>query len=182
MEWGAQRLDLSLPVPFAHSPWVGERAYLIALRTALLDDSMPPAAYLLLHPLHSLSSAEREAILGWVDAALERLEPGSAERDGDLSLAERTAGVLRDRCARCHNPDVDDEMNGEFDFVADLPFLVDDGEYVEPEDVEASKLWERIASREEPMPPSPNDRLDRAEKALVREWIEEGAPVDELRR
>ena len=63
--------------------------------------------------------------------------------------------------------------------VVDLAWLVEDGEYIDPEDLEASTLYEDISGDDEPMPPSPNDRLTQAEIASIGNWIEAGAEIDE---
>ena len=67
-------------------------------------------------------------------------------------------------------------MNAAFDYVTDLVYLSDD-DYVYPGNLEESLLYERIADSLDPMPPSPHDRLSKAEIAMVREWIESGAPT-----
>jgi mono/diheme cytochrome c family protein len=174
VRWGRQRLDLSRPYPFLdpeHAEALGGRAYLVALRTAVLDESMPPMLYRLTHPLSSLDADEERTLLGWVDEALAEWDrPGP-----EAALADRVSDVVRNRCARCHNEGVHDDMNGAFDFVSDLPFLAEDEDYVVAGDAEGSPLFERLVDGSDPMPPSPNDALSPDEIELVREWIDEGA-------
>jgi mono/diheme cytochrome c family protein len=178
VEWGRQRLDLSLPYPLLDADRARDldgRAYLYALRTVLLDDSMPPLEYWLVHPTASLSAAERTAILDWVDVALaEWAAPGE-----EAAIPERAAHLFRSRCARCHNPGVDEDMNGAFDFVSDLEFLAEDEDYVVAEDADESPLFERLVDDEDPMPPSRNDGLSENEIEIIRRWIDEGAEAPE---
>lgn len=173
IDWGRQRLDLSQPFPFVGERDVGDVAYLIALRTAILDDTMPPAAYLLTHPFATLDADEKALVLGWVDAALAQRADDAPEHGS----YEHALALMRDRCARCHRDGVAADMNGDFVDVVDLEYLVDDGEYIDPDDLEASLLWERAASEAEPMPPSPNDRLHPDELASLRAWLENGAEI-----
>lgn len=175
IEWGRQRLDLSLPVPFVAGRDVGPRSYLIALRTALLDDTMPPLAYLLSHPMGTLSDDERGRVVRWVERALAAIS--AREETEEEGTYEHVIALIRNRCVRCHRDGVALDMNGEFVDVADLEFLVEDGEYIDPDDIDASKLFERVSSEEEPMPPSPNDRLSAEDLASLRRWIEDGAEV-----
>lgn len=176
IEFGRQRLDLasdeaagSLLGPFE------ETGYLIGLRSALLDDTMPPLAYLLLHPLSALNEGEKARILAWTERALETRGPAEPSAPGSYRHVQT---LVADRCARCHQPDVDGSMNGDFFDVEDLALLLDDGEYLAAGEPEASLLLERISSKTEPMPPSPHDNLDPKEIASVRRWIEAGAVLD----
>ena len=174
--WGRQRLDLARPVPFhSESSAIGRGAYLIALRTALLDDSMPPLGYLVLHPTTFVRKTQRDRIVAWTERALVALQPSSSADPG--SYAD-VLSLVENRCARCHNDQVEGEMNGDFEDVADLEWLAEDGEYVNPGDLDASLLYERITSKEEPMPPSSNDNLTPAEIDSVRRWIEDGAKIE----
>ncbi len=177
VEWGRQRFDLARPYPFladdsehgGRGP--GERSYLYALRTALLDDTMPPTLYLVTHPFGSLSDPERGTLLDWVESALDDFPEPTA----DAPAEQRAEHVLRNRCARCHSQGVDADMNGAFDYVTDLAFLAEDDDYIEPEDAEASPLFERLVDDADPMPPSPHDRLSEREIEWIAEWIDEGA-------
>jgi mono/diheme cytochrome c family protein len=180
IEWGRQRLDLQNPYPFVASDEVGRRAYLIGLRTALLDDTMPPRAYLLTHPFGFLRDSERELILAWLEDAIESLS-GAVElessNDVDLLLFHRVKKLVRNRCARCHRSSVHERMNGAFDYVTDLAYLSEGDDYVFPGNLDESLLYKRITDPEDSMPPSPNDHLSPAEVERIRAWIEAGAPT-----
>ncbi|MGH0037518.1 MAG: heme-binding domain-containing protein [Myxococcota bacterium] len=174
VEWGRQRLDLSVPDVFLASgdgfgpSGVGQ---LHGLRTALLDDTMPPRLYRLTHPTAALSSAERATILEWVDLVLaEEERPGE-----DAEPGSRALHVFRSRCARCHREGVHEDMNGAFDFVTDLEFLAEDEDYVVADEPDESPLFERLVDEVDPMPPSPNDSLSEEEIEWVRAWIADGA-------
>jgi len=173
VEWGRERFDLSRPYPFNADSEAGPRGYLLALRTALTDDAMPPWLYGIAHPGSHLSGSQRRVILEWIDQALQEW-PTPAE---DAPLAERAEDVFRNRCARCHQEGVDDEMNGGFDYVTDLAFLADDEDYVVAGESDDSPLYERLTDDEDPMPPSPSDRLAPHEIEWIRQWIDAGAPT-----
>lgn len=88
--------------------------------------------------------------------------------------------ILSDKCFACHGFDAKHRE-------ADLRLDVAEGAYAEhdgaravvPRDLNASGLWKRINSSDadEVMPPpSTNKSLSAAEKQVLKQWIEQGAP------
>ncbi len=173
IEWGRQRLDLALPYPFTEGDEVGPAGHLYGLRSATLEDSMPPLLYRFTHPRSPLTDEERRTIVDWAEAAIAETAERNAREARDLP--GRAADLLRNRCSRCHRGAVDDEMNGGFDYAWDVEYLSEDEDYVVAEDSEGSPLFERLIDDRDPMPPSPHDRLTEDEVELVRLWIDEGA-------
>jgi mono/diheme cytochrome c family protein len=173
IDFGRQRLELSNEYPFVGEEGLSRAAYLYGLRTAILEDSMPPTIYLFTHPFASLTEREKQVTLEWIESAL-AVEAADPDQ-GDLS--QRAYGVLADRCARCHTESVDGSMNGEFDFITDLEFLQDSPEYVDLDSPEDSELIVRVLDDEDPMPPSLHDKLSDRERSTLTEWIEAGAPI-----
>lgn len=126
-------------------------------------------------------------LLGWTYAALFMATPAS------WSLADGTAEpirygrdirpILSDRCFKCHGPDESTRKaklrldTREFALAAR-----EDGAAVVPGDPEASVVWHRLSSHDtdELMPPTDSGRkpLNDAERALVREWIAQGAEYE----
>ncbi|MEQ1891840.1 MAG: c-type cytochrome domain-containing protein, partial [Planctomycetota bacterium] len=95
---------------------------------------------------------------------------------GDVAeLGREVRGVLAERCFRCHGPDVQkkklrlDRREG----------VLGERGAVVAGDLAASELWLRVASDDpdERMPPAEaGPALSADELALVRAWIEGGAP------
>jgi mono/diheme cytochrome c family protein len=88
------------------------------------------------------------------------------------SLAARAAATLRSHCGACHGPG--GSGKGGFNYLLDRDRLLARGQVVlgKPAD---SPLWQRIDDGE--MPPAKKPRLRPDETALVRQWIEAGAPL-----
>ncbi len=112
------------------------------------------------------------------------LAPGSLTvRRANADEAEREFTIkvlplLKERCGGCHGKDPDD-IKGEFS-VLGREQLLQGGESGEPALVpgepDAGTLYQAITWQGLEMPPKENDRLNDAQIALVRRWIERGAP------
>ncbi|MEJ7638875.1 MAG: c-type cytochrome domain-containing protein, partial [Singulisphaera sp.] len=102
---------------------------------------------------------------------------GPAASKATRELEGKVLAVLRARCVKCHGParpKAGLALMG-FDGVARGG---ENGPVVLPGDLEESVLWRNIS--EETMPP---DRpLPEAERGLIRQWIEAGAPPGETVR
>jgi WD40 repeat protein/mono/diheme cytochrome c family protein len=94
--------------------------------------------------------------------------PPTAPKD-DLALRART--ILETHCHRCHGKD--NTRKGGFGFVLDRDQLVARS-LVVPGSPADSELYQRVAAGE--MPPAKNPRPGKDELALLRRWIEAGAP------
>ena len=90
--------------------------------------------------------------------------------------------ILADRCFQCHGPDESQRQ-------ADLRLDRADGEggahsVIETGSAENSELWQRIISDDEDlvMPPAEANKkaLSAAEKAILKQWIEQGAAYDDF--
>jgi serine/threonine-protein kinase len=106
----------------------------------------------------------------------------SEESAAEANVKARAARVvLRDHCAECHGGVEPEQGLSILDYDALL-----EGTYVVAEDVEHSIIWQRINDPDDPMPPPKKGKpLTDAEKQILREWIEGGAPrfpVDEYRK
>ncbi|MDA1231479.1 MAG: hypothetical protein O2856_11945 [Planctomycetota bacterium] len=98
----------------------------------------------------------------------------SAERDFTLKVLP----LLQQKCLGCHGGDQND-VKGEYS-VVDRENLLKGGESGDPAIVpgkpDESTLYSAISWKELEMPPKENDRLTVEQIAIVRRWIEGGAP------
>ena len=92
-------------------------------------------------------------------------------------LATEVRALFQRRCAECHDGGPGRRSRGEFRTVLDLEDVVQ--RYVVAGSPEDSQLWDSLTDREFPMPPEENlpGGLPLSELALLRWWIESGAPV-----
>ena len=92
-------------------------------------------------------------------------------------LADEVRALLSAKCVDCHNPDSDSrKARREFDGMDDLARVVD--ELVSPGDPLDSDLWLTVEEGEMPPDDSDVEPLTSAELALLRGWIEAGAPIE----
>jgi hypothetical protein len=88
----------------------------------------------------------------------------------ESSLAQKVHAILKANCHRCHGHDGANE--GGFNFVLDRQRLVGRKKIV-PGDPGKSKLYQRLLSADDPMPPAdkkaaPNERRNRHPQAVDR--------------
>lgn len=92
-------------------------------------------------------------------------------------LAQRAHAVFKTYCYCCHGQEGTNE--GGFNYVVDLHQLVSRRRVV-PGEPGKSKLLKRLLSADDPMPPiEAKSRPSAAEIAVVKKWIEAGAPARE---
>ena len=107
-----------------------------------------------------------------VDAGL---SPARAA-DGDKKVTYQEAlGVFRARCMPCHNGD---QKKGGLVLDTYLGVMQGggSGEVIEPGDASASTLYLLAAHEEEPRMPPNGARIPDAELAILKQWIDAGAP------
>lgn len=100
--------------------------------------------------------------------------PARAQPEADR-LARAAHGVLARHCAACHGPDVA-RPKGRFGHVLDLARLARERRYVRPKDPDGSPLYLDVVQGKMPPPESGRPPVPPAERALLRAWIEAGAP------
>ena len=89
-------------------------------------------------------------------------------------LGQKAVAVLSKHCYRCHGQDGTNE--GGVNYITDARQLVRRGKVV-TRDPTKSKLFKRLTSTDDPMPPEEEKVRPTADEiAIVREWIEAGAP------
>src|SRR5579872_4434830 len=137
-------------------------------------------------PLEMLSKADRQFLQAQTGQAppvgdkSEAAKPAApTARDAEqAALAEQVRGVLEANCYRCHGQEGANE--GGFNFVLNLEKLA--RTLVKPKSPAGSLLYKRLsATDEDVMPPEgEKPRPSAADIALVRSWIEAGAPAPEV--
>src|SRR5438128_2059392 len=98
---------------------------------------------------------------------------GSGRSAADSGLPARTQAVLKTHCGRCHGPG--SPAKGGMGYVLDRDRLVGRQQIV-PGNPAESKLFRRVLHGEMP-PPAVQARPGAEDLALLRRWIEAGAPA-----
>ena len=102
-------------------------------------------------------------------------EPIDAGEPNARELAQKAHAIFKTHCYRCHGQDGANE--GGFNYVTDLRQLVS-RRRVLPGNAAKSKLIKRMTDTDDPMPPAEEKvRPSADELALVKKWIEAGAPA-----
>jgi hypothetical protein len=115
----------------------------------------------------SLSEAELELIRNWIKA-------GAAAGRSSPAFGE-IRRVFAERCYQCHGPDV--QQNGlRLDTLAAILHGSTSGSIIIPGNSENSRLMRRLVGLERPQMPYGSPPLSADEIALVRDWIDQGAP------
>src|SRR5579862_5933743 len=116
----------------------------------------------------------RLAILGRVVAGLALLCLAAPARSADVdpTLATKAREVLKTHCYRCHGQD--GAVEGGFNYVLDRDKLVASHKII-PGKPDDSLLMRKVATGKMP-PPDQQPRPSPADVALLKQWIEAGAP------
>lgn len=108
--------------------------------------------------------------------------PDSAGAGGDLSGVPVFSGViepiLKSRCVNCHGPEKS-KADLRLDSYAALMKGGEDGEVIVPGDAGQSPLVQRLLlplDSDDHMPPAGKPQLSRGQIALLKWWVEQGAP------
>jgi WD40 repeat protein len=92
-----------------------------------------------------------------------------------VTFKDHVAPILRTHCLNCHNPDKSRaDLN-----VATYQALMaggSSGEAIAPGSPDKSRLYRLVAHLEEPHMPPKQPRIPDADLAVLRKWIEDGAP------
>jgi mono/diheme cytochrome c family protein len=144
----------------------------------ITDGSMPPEEEETRLP--RLTQTELEILTDWVKGGAPPLPPEDPDDPTPSvvpfsKLANTVRGIFRRNCYSCHKYDV---AKGGIK-IMNYRLLVTVRKVVIPGKPEESELYQLITSTddEKQMPPSTEPRLTDEEIAVVREWIEKGAPA-----
>jgi WD40 repeat protein/mono/diheme cytochrome c family protein len=108
--------------------------------------------------------------------ALIALAAPARAADDPKQLAQQARAVLKAHCYRCHGQD--GSVEGAMNYVTDLAKLVARKKVV-PNDLKGSRLYRRVDEGTMP-PPDEQPRPSAAEIAVLKKWIEAGAPAGEV--
>ncbi len=90
-------------------------------------------------------------------------------------FADRIRPILASRCYGCHGPNV--QQNGlRLDSLASILAGSDSGKIVKPGYADLSRLVRRLEAQERPQMPYGGPPLSKDQVALIRQWIDSGAP------
>lgn len=94
-----------------------------------------------------------------------------------INYTDHILPIINDKCAGCHNPDkargglvlvtYNDAMNGG-----------GSGKVIAPGSADTSRLFRLVAHLEEPHMPPMQSKLEDPKLALIKQWIDGGAPLD----
>ena len=131
-------------------------------------------------------TAEQVTVLKrWIDegnfstsasvASSASVNDNGAEATHSVVFAEKVRPILAARCYSCHGPDV--QQNGlRLDSLAGLLKGSESGKIVIPGKADSSRLVRRLIAQERPQMPYGGPALSSAEIAVIRQWIDAGAP------
>jgi WD40 repeat protein len=94
-------------------------------------------------------------------------------QDPKVELAKKAQGILKANCYKCHGQA--GAVEGGFNYVADLERLIQRKKIV-PGKADDSPIYKRINSGSMP-PPEVKSRLSDADKLVLKQWIDGGAPL-----
>ena len=170
-EDGIKALDFSVQFPLKSLGNTPQSILLKAIKTSLLDKTMPLKRYIIFLPWKRVSKKDRAEIFEWIDPLLIELEEFEAKyaRDDDNSLESQVRRIFQNKCFQCH---ANGNARGGYGNMQDLTALVQSSliNREMPSDSKLMKLMDR--SMEPAMPPSLRQAMSSDELALIQEWIE----------
>src|SRR6266702_1445388 len=98
----------------------------------------------------------------------------SAGADDTAALARKAQDIFKTNCYRCNGQD--GTVEGGLNYVLDFKTLVARKKVI-PGDAGKSRLFKRLTSDDNPMPPEEEKvRPSKDDVAAIKQWIEAGAP------
>lgn len=171
IEEGVDALDFQLGFPLIarDKGYPSQVNLLKAIGASATNATMPPKDYLITHRKHKLTAADKTTINKWVEDGIKIVEAcekkeaqileaalGPATPAMNLGIAAKAQKVVRENCFRCHNPS---KKKGDVD--------LSNFASIDPQQVMGS-----IANDDMP----PTSPLSDEDKAILKEWIDKGAP------
>src|SRR5580658_6580887 len=92
------------------------------------------------------------------------------------SLATQVHAIFQTKCVECHGPDFA-HPKGKFGYVLDLARVAANPKMIAPGNPLKSDLYQMVWDNEMPDPKGSSPPLTQEEKAIVKAWIEVGAPA-----
>jgi len=91
------------------------------------------------------------------------------------SLATQVHAIFQTKCVECHGPDLP-HPKGKFGYVLDLARVAANPKMITPGNPQKSELFQMVSHNEMPDPKGDTTPLTPEQKAIVKAWIETGAP------
>lgn len=107
--------------------------------------------------------------------ASQSLPASAATETPATDIGTRARDVFAAKCTGCHGSDLVNPR-GRFGYVLDLQRVAQNPEMVIPGEPAESELWSLVSHSEMPPPDSPRGPLNDAQKEVIKQWIEAGAP------
>lgn len=99
----------------------------------------------------------------------------TAAGDDPVKLAEDVHQIFKDHCVECHGSQLA-RPKGKFGYILDLKRVAANPDYIVPGNPEKSDLYNLIEDDEMPGEKAKSPPLSDDEKAVVKHWVEVGAP------
>lgn len=100
---------------------------------------------------------------------------GEDSKKAKINYQEQILPIIRNRCASCHN--ADKQKGGlALDDYGSAMRGGSSGKVIEPGDLDSSGLWHAVNHSEQPFMPPNSPKIPDPELALIKQWIEGGAP------
>ncbi len=116
-------------------------------------------------------------LLALLTAGKGGVPPATPLNEEQLRTTLQVLDIFKAKCLDCHGPDLP-RPKGKFGYVLDLKRVVENPDYVVKGDPENSDLYTLIRDDEMPGEDADVPPLTDQEKAIVKRWIEIGAPAE----
>ncbi|MCX7421218.1 MAG: hypothetical protein NT013_16975 [Planctomycetia bacterium] len=108
-------------------------------------------------------------------AAAQDAKPDVAKPKEVVTYKDHVAPILRKHCSNCHNPD---KATSDLNVMTYQTLMAggSSGEAIAAGSPDSSRLYKAVAHLEEPFMPPKSPKIPEAELAVIKKWIELGAP------
>ncbi|MFM9962992.1 MAG: c-type cytochrome domain-containing protein [Planctomycetaceae bacterium] len=102
-------------------------------------------------------------------------KPDAAKPKAVVTYKDHVSPILRKHCGNCHNPD---KATSDFDVMTYQTLMAggSSGEAIAAGSPDSSRLYKAVAHIEEPFMPPKAAKIPEADLAIIKKWIELGAP------
>lgn len=115
----------------------------------------------------------------WIGVGLHAMQSDSQPPLPDvISYGQHIRPILSESCFTCHGPD--EAANASGVRLDSFDAAIGGAQAIVPGDPDASALWQRVTSVDDPMPPADfRHPLSDQQQKLISEWIRQGAKYDQ---
>ncbi len=108
-------------------------------------------------------------------ASAQEAKPEAAKPKEVVTYKDHVSPILRKHCGNCHNPD---KATSDFDVMTYQTLMAggSSGEAIAAGSPDSSRLYKAVAHIEEPFMPPKAPKIPEADLAIIKKWIELGAP------